>query len=543
MSSPNTAFSLEHALLYCIGVNLPSYKIGQLDRVLVLASPINDVNLYAWNLNRVTLFMVTEAGIQMELCSVCMGHRRNIVTFLMPPRIKKDCMSFLLKEMLIPDNPERLTESGPIYYYSVPHRCGNVPPVPPPRPPMYTPRGSLIQPSEPFYYNEAEIAVLSNMHKQTPPRTPLHPKAPPPPPPPPPSPPPSHSLTPPPSHSPPPPPPHTPPLPPAYQDIESSTPARKKPPPLPPRTVSRGANYTKNASALVQPYLHWTSHTTCEFSRLPSFSSSHTDETDDKSFVTTPYQISHRIYITDSGQVKYEPQVLGSGGGEVRRRKKHKPPPLPPREVIKLAPPRSQQVRTDVSSTQRPGPPAASFRSPKQHRSASTKVRSLSESEKMTSEYPYHYARNYSTEEGEKTSFSAPPPIPPKERSQSSDDSNWTNCLPPFSPSPSPSQQQVPQPKPRSRTVCSTISVRHNQSSPQLTRKASVKPPVPLPRKKTITKKDSKSHSVNTSPVAQRRMQRSLSSGSVSSDEYMRINVCYKINDFSNGNQVIYNNI
>ena len=528
MSSPNTAFSLEHALLYCIGVNLPSYKIGQLDRVLVLASPINDVNLYAWNLNRVTLFMVTEAGIQMELCSACMGHRRNIVTFLVPPRIKKDCMSFLLKEMLIPDNPEHLTENGPIYY-SVPHRCSNVPPVPPRRPTMCTPRGTMIQPSGPFYYNEAEIAVLSNTHKRAPPREPLRHLKPPMPPPPPPS-----YSPPPPSHSPLPPP-----LPPAYHEIESSTPARKKPPPLPSRTIPRGENYAKNAPALAQPYLKWTSHTTFS-SRLPSFSSSHTDETDDKSLITMPYQISHRIYITDSGQVKHEPQVLGSGGGEVRR--KGKPPALPPRDVTMLTPPRSQQAGAkEVASFQRPGP-SASFISPKQRRSATSRVRNFSESEKMTSEYPYHYAKSISAEEGEKAPFSTPPPIPLKERSRSSDDHNYLPISPPspFSP-PFSSQQKVPQPKPRSRTICSTMSVRHNQSSPQLTRKAaSVKPPVPLPRRKTITKQDGGSHSVKTSPIAQRRMQRSLSSGSVSSDEYMRINVCYKVNDFSNGNH-IYN--
>ena len=268
---------------------------------------------------------------------------------------------------------------------------------------------------------------------------------------------------------------------------------------------------------------------------MPSFSSDY--ESDDKSFFTTPYQISHRIYITDSGQVKHEPQVLGSGGGEVRR--KRKPPPLPPRDVIKLTPPRFQQAAaTKVFSP-------FSFRSPRQRSSAATKSRSLSESETMISESPYHYAKSISAEEGTSSHYPVPP-LPPKERSQSSGENYLppSTSLPPLS-SPPPSRQEIPQPKPRSRTICSTISVRHNQSSPQLsTRKvASVKPPVPLPRKNTLTKKDGGSHSANSSPVLSRRMQRSLSSGSVSSDEYMRINVCYKINDYSHGNHgPIYNN-
>ena len=50
---------LEHALLYSIGVNLPAHRVGQLDRILVLASPINDINIHAWDLNRVKLFHTT----------------------------------------------------------------------------------------------------------------------------------------------------------------------------------------------------------------------------------------------------------------------------------------------------------------------------------------------------------------------------------------------------------------------------------------------------------------------------------------------------
>ena len=108
-----------------MGVNLPSHQFGQLDRVLVIASPINDVNFHAWNLNRVICFIVLEAGIQMELCRECMGHRKNTVTFLLSPEFLGDCMNFLLKEIRIADEPVHVIPNGPLVY-KVPHDCNKV---------------------------------------------------------------------------------------------------------------------------------------------------------------------------------------------------------------------------------------------------------------------------------------------------------------------------------------------------------------------------------------------------------------------------------
>ena len=141
--------------MYCIGVNLPSHQVGQLDSVLVLASPINDVNIHAWNLNRVTKFMVVEAGIQMELCSVCMGTRKSIITFLISPEFKHDCMRFLLKEVHMNDEPHMLSSDGPMVY-RVTHSCSSKSPVSP-RPCSFGPTSSLPLPSCPLV---AEVSDL-----------------------------------------------------------------------------------------------------------------------------------------------------------------------------------------------------------------------------------------------------------------------------------------------------------------------------------------------------------------------------------------------
>lgn len=547
VSSPNTAFSLEHALLYCIGVNLPTHKVGQLDRVLVLASPINDVNLHAWNLNRVTRFMVLEAGIQMELCSACMGHRRNIITFLVSPRIKNACMTFLLKEMRIPDQPEQFTENGPIYY-KVTHYCKASPPAPPPRPPIYTPRSSTSpSPELPIYYNEAEKVVLEDAPYSAVPPTQFL----------------THSY------------PQSNPLPELQAQhawdvhdfgevFETQSVAEQTsilPPPLPPRTLAR-PNYEKNtpASLHAQPYLEC--HTTVSQRQTPIRS-----EEIDQSFFTTPYQISHRIYITDSGQVKREPHIFGSGGGVVRRRNK---PPVPPRQIVRLTPPRAGQT---MSATQ--GDPPASHPPvlpAKKRRPEVRTRRSWSESRVYGSGGSQHYFRRSSglnTLEEDKNTCSTqpvssdyppPPPLPPKPHTQAQAHDNENGCLPhPLSPPqelcdismvtqltvlhpPPIPPKSLPQPKPRSRTlmprkVTHLDAARQVLSAPPESAKPSTaqprKPPVPLPRKKVSAQGEPAteyrgSHSANSSPVLQRRqqqilMERSLSSGSLGSDDYKSV--------------------
>ena len=119
------ALVLDHALLYCIGVNLPTHHSGQLDRVLVLASPVTDVNLHAWNLSRVKRFIVMDIGIQMELCSNCSGcHQKKIVLFLLPSDLIEDCMNFLLHEMQATDVQPQPSEPNDPIIYVIPHQCG-----------------------------------------------------------------------------------------------------------------------------------------------------------------------------------------------------------------------------------------------------------------------------------------------------------------------------------------------------------------------------------------------------------------------------------
>ena len=283
-------FALDHALLYCIGVNLPKHSVGQLDRVLVLASPVNDVNLYAWSLDRVKRFMTIEAGIQMELCSSCMGkHHKKVITFLLSPDFREDCMSFLLRELRIIDEPQQFMEHGP-FVYNVPHRCGSptsqnsriyantypgAPGVPPP------------------YCNDAELAVFQDqkMGKDT---VTLHPRA--------------------------------------YSNVSTRTNYSMQSegsvsintPPLPPRDIAR-TNYEHHQSFVntqPQPYLKW--KTKVRKTR---------NNDDDHAQFETPYHISHRIYIADNGSIRKESQVFGSGSGEFRKRRHVYPPTVPPRNI------------------------------------------------------------------------------------------------------------------------------------------------------------------------------------------------------------------
>ena len=135
--------NLEHALLYSIGVNLPAHRVGQLDRVLVLASPVNDINICAWDLNRVTRFIELDVGVRMELCAPCMRWQNTMVTFIMEKRFVRECMNFLCREAKISEQP---SEENGLLMYAVPHQCGHVVPVGP-DPPPYSEEQELTKPS------------------------------------------------------------------------------------------------------------------------------------------------------------------------------------------------------------------------------------------------------------------------------------------------------------------------------------------------------------------------------------------------------------
>lgn len=144
----STSNNLDHAMLYSISVNLPAHRADQLDRVLIAASPINDINLYAWDVNRVKRFIELDIGIRMELCHSCYRGRSMNVTFILEKQFVKDCVEFLCKEAQIIGPPS--IENG-LLIYNIDHKChkanclnipkkGEVPaedkaPPIPPRPP------------------------------------------------------------------------------------------------------------------------------------------------------------------------------------------------------------------------------------------------------------------------------------------------------------------------------------------------------------------------------------------------------------------------
>ena len=107
-------------MLYSISVNLPSHRADQLDRVLVIASPINEINHHAWDLNRVKRFIELDIGIRMELCHSCYRGRSMNITFIMEKQFVKDCVDFLCKEAQIIGPPK--VENG-LFIYNVDHRC------------------------------------------------------------------------------------------------------------------------------------------------------------------------------------------------------------------------------------------------------------------------------------------------------------------------------------------------------------------------------------------------------------------------------------
>ena len=108
-------------MLYSISVNLPAHRADQLDRVLVVSSPINDINLYAWDINKVKRFIELDIGVRMELCHSCYRGRSMTTTFILEKQFVKDCIAFLCKQAQISDPP--IVENGLFIYTVAHHKC------------------------------------------------------------------------------------------------------------------------------------------------------------------------------------------------------------------------------------------------------------------------------------------------------------------------------------------------------------------------------------------------------------------------------------
>ena len=257
--------------------------------------------MQAWNLNRLTGFHVIEAGIQMVLCPTCMGHRKNIITFLLPPHFKKECIEFLLREIHV-QKIVRNVSPGPIYHYAVTHQCSGGNPAPigghpaPSYPaPTLTPPASPPPASPPPSYNLSEQVAITPPGEND-----------------------EHAF-----------------LRPDYSNVaqwrtsgadqrrtsgadqrrtsgddQSSASAtntrppdsgRKQPPPVPPRDIPR---------PMAQPYLHC--RTEVHHHHRPTAISGRSR------IFATPYSISHRVFIDSNGHVKRESHLLGSDSGEFR---------------------------------------------------------------------------------------------------------------------------------------------------------------------------------------------------------------------------------
>lgn len=279
----NTQSNLEHALLYCIEVNLPAHRVGQLDRILVLASPVNDINMFAWDLNRVLCFVESDIGIRMQLCRTCMGSQETTITFMLSKQFIRPCLTFLCREARVSSSP--VSEHGAFVYY-LNHVCGVSPPpaAPAPPPPVKdgpTPMPTPSPPADPRNVGSSGIPPI----QQPPPPVPTsrlrqNRNRPDPPPP--------LSLN---------------------EDSgtggsssyfyfspKSSDDLGFFAPSVPPRTIPR-KGYDCSLPAVAQPYLN-----SSDWAWLPQSSM----------YFEGPYQISSRVIITDTGTVVHEPNVLGS---------------------------------------------------------------------------------------------------------------------------------------------------------------------------------------------------------------------------------------
>ena len=293
---------LEHALLYSIGVNLPVHRVGQLDRVIVLASPINDINIHAWDLNHVKQFVQLDIGIHMEFCSSCMVVRNQSITLIIDKRFQKECLQFLCHESHISDVPVQENE---IWFFPVNHRC--VRPEssylnPFPLPPSYEDSQiySLVTECETSREGRGEggsaggttggggsgISDESQQHGLSSDKQ-------------------SQTLK------------------VTSQDEQTFTFSSSNCDSdlsgdgiVPPRNITR-RNFESAIQAIANPYTNYQPHLFQQ--RSSSFDS--------------PYQISSRIIITDTGKVQYERNILGSrpqghGGFHFKRQV-----PLPPRHT------------------------------------------------------------------------------------------------------------------------------------------------------------------------------------------------------------------
>ena len=86
----------------------------------MIASPINDINLHAWDMNRVKRFIELDIGFRMELCHSCYRGRNMNITFILEKQFVKDCIDFLCKEAQIIGPPK--VENG-LFMYNVDHKC------------------------------------------------------------------------------------------------------------------------------------------------------------------------------------------------------------------------------------------------------------------------------------------------------------------------------------------------------------------------------------------------------------------------------------
>ena len=312
----NTQLNLEHALLYCIEVNLSARRVGLLDRILVLASPVNDINMFAWDLNRVLCFVESDIGIRMQLCRTCMGLQETTITFMLSKQFIRPCLAFLCREARVSAPP--VSEHGAFVYY-LNHVCGVSPPPAGPAPPPpsepavaepipMTPRVAESPAEKPGAGSSRipPVSPVQQVQQQPPPVPRQHRDRPPPPPP--------LSLA---------------------EDSGTTVGSSSyfyfspkdsdplgffTPIKVPPRNIPR-KGYDCALPAIAQPYCN-----TDDWSWLPQ--SMHFEG---------PYQISSRVTITDTGTVVHEPNVLGNkaaGAGPLYGRQL----PLPPR--------RSQGQRT-----------------------------------------------------------------------------------------------------------------------------------------------------------------------------------------------------
>ena len=299
----SNSLALDHALLYVIGVNLPIHKLDQMDQVLVLASPVNDVNLHAWNTTRIIRFIIIDAGIQMELCPTCMGlHHKKVITFLVRPDFVQDCMDFLLQEIHASDvQPYQYMFNGP-FVYDIPHKCcvlhdrsltmssctSSVPHC-------IDPELAVLMPE----HNTKGVKATVSSHVRI--NSPIFRTS-------------ASTIS-------------------THTTSSTMVPLMMVPPPLPPRDQFRGQHQTNDP----QPYIDCKPLNTGPYEGDQLFD--------------VPYQISHRIYINDMGMFKKESQVVGSGNGEFRKNVKprivtetnvphqrpqfigRRPPMLPPRGI------------------------------------------------------------------------------------------------------------------------------------------------------------------------------------------------------------------